>query len=85
MFTVRALKNVFADQGIRGTIYVRRTERRTEVILAVPNDKMMEVKNIIVEQSITANKMITLPWWSNRFQKVKIRHLKTDRTKTSQH
>ncbi len=77
MFTVRALKNVFSEQDIRGIIYVRKTERRTEVTLAVPNDKMMEVKNIIVEQSITANKMITLPWWSNRFQRVKIKPWKS--------
>ena len=85
MFTARELKKLFVDNNIRGTIYLRRVGGRLEIKLAVPNDKMIEMKNIIVAHNFMPNKIITLPWWSNRIQKVKIRHLKTDRTKMSQH
>ena len=85
MFTARALKKLFVDNNIRGTIYLRRVAGRLEIKLAVPNDKMVEVKDIVVAHNFVVDKMITLPWWSNRLQKVKIRHLKTDMTKTSQH
>ena len=85
MFTARALKKIFIDNNIRGTIYLRMNLGHLKIMFAVPNDKMIEVRDIVVAHNFVVDKIITLPWWSNRLQKVKIRHLKTDMTKTSQH